>query len=277
MILLIGSTGNIGKHVVQYLNDNETSYREGIYNSSEVTDKIVPFDFLDVTTYQNALQDIDKVFFIRPPQIGDPKDIYPFLDFCLEKNVKQIVFVSLMGVEKNPIPPHAKIEKYIKKIGLPYTFIRPSFFMENLIYPHGQDIKELNKIIVPAMKSKTSFIGCEDIGSICGEVLIHANDHINKAYTITGSEALDYYQVSTILSKILHRKITYTNPKMKQYEKHMISLGYDKDYVRITKLLYFMTRLGTAKKTTHTVEEILKRTPITLEAFAIKNKYYWDN
>lgn len=276
MILLLGSTGNIGKHVVAYLKSHNEPFREGIYQAKENTKSMVAFDFLDSTTFEQALKDVNKVFFIRPPQLGDPKDIYPFLDFCKSKHIEHVVFVSLMGVEKNPIPPHAKIEKYIKKIDLPYTFIRPSFFMENLIYPHGKDIKESNQIIVPAMKSKTSFIACKDIGHVCGECLIHSDDHKNTAHTITGPVAVDYYEVADTFSKLLDRKITYTNPKMRSYAKHMMNHGFDKDYVKITKLLYFMTRLGTAKQITTKVNDILKRPATTLDDFIKENIKVWQ-
>ena len=176
-----------------------------------------------------------------------------------------------MGIEKNPIPPHAKIEKYIKKINLPYTFIRPSFFMENLIFPHGSDIKINDQIIVPAKKSKTSFIAAKDIGEVCARVLINSKEHLNQAYTITGPQAVDYNQVADKFSQILNRKITYTNPSMNVYGKHMLKLGFEPNYIKITKLLYFMTRLGTAKKTTSTLEELLHRPATTLDEFIFRS------
>lgn len=276
MILLIGSTGNIGKHVKKYLQNHKESFKEAIYKPTEKNDHIVSFDFFDETTYDQALDNISRVFFIRPPQIGNPKDIYPFIDACKNKNIKNIVFVSLMGVEKNPIPPHAKIEKYIKKQNINYTFIRPSFFMENLIYPHGKDIKNNDQIIIPAMKAKTSFVAAKDIGDVSGRVLIDSDKHINKAYTITGPKALTYNEVAQIFTKLLQRPIKYTNPSMRSYQKHMIENGFDKDYVRITKLLYFMTRLGTAKKITNQVENILKRPALTLEEFIKMNISTWQ-
>ncbi len=277
MILVIGSTGNIGKHVFSYLKQEKQIVKEGLYKPEKETDLAVNFDFLDYKTFDKALKDVEKVFFIRPPQLGDPKDIYPFLDACKDKSIKQVVFVSLMGVEKKPIPPHAKIEKYIKKINLDYTFIRPSFFMENLIFPHGKDIKASNQIIVPAKKSKTSFIAAKDIGAICAHVLIHTTDQINQAYTITGPEALDYVEVAKKFSKHLNRQIIYTNPSMRVYGKHMIELGFDKGYVKITKLLYFMTRLGTTKKTTQTFETIMKRKPTTMDEFIKDNLNTWTD
>lgn len=275
MILVIGSTGNIGKHVVTHLKQKNILYKEGLYKPRDMTGNIVKFDFLDPFTFKDALKDVSKVFFIRPPQLGNPKDIYPFLDYCKTKSIEQVVFVSLMGVEKNPIPPHAKIEKYIKKIQLPHTFIRPSFFMENLIYPHGKDIKEQNQIIVPAKNSKTSFIAAKDIGEVCATVLIDSSKHLNVAYTITGPKALDYFQVAEIFSNILERKIEYTNPSMNSYSKHMIKNKFDKKYIRITKLLYFMTRLGTAKMVNNNVTKILNRPATTLEQFILSQADIW--
>lgn len=275
MILVIGSTGNIGKHVYSYLKKDGQTIKEGLYKPEKESVNEVNFDFLDHQTFDKALKDVDKVFFIRPPQLGNPKDIYPFLDACKQKEIKQVVFVSLMGVEKNPIPPHAKIEKYIVKINLAYTFIRPSFFMENLIFPHGKDIKELDQIIVPAKKSKTSFIAAKDIGALCAQALIDSDNHLNLAHTITGPEALNYDVVAKKFSKHLNRKITYTNPSMYTYGKHMIQLGFDKGYVKITKLLYFMTRLGTAKKITQTFEQIMHRKPISMDTFIKDNLNSW--
>jgi len=275
MILVIGSTGNIGKNVVSYLKDHSVAYKEGVYKPKVTTKDVVNFDFLDPSTFELAMENITQVFFIRPPKLGNPKDIYPFLDYCNIQQLKQVVFVSLMGVEKNPIPPHAKIEKYIKKIGLPYTFIRPSFFMENLIYPHGSDIKKYNQLIVPAKKSKTSFIAAKDIGNVCGEVLLHPTDHLSNAYTLTGPNALDYFEVADMFTSILRKQVTYTNPTMKSYGKHMIKEGYDKDYIKITKLLYFMTRIGTAKLITNNVEKLLNRPATTLEQFIKEHKNVW--
>ncbi len=62
--------------------------------------------------------------------------------------------------------PHHKIEKIIRELEIPYTFIRPSFFMQNLNTTHQKDIKENHDLFIPAGKSKTSFIDTRDIGEV---------------------------------------------------------------------------------------------------------------
>lgn len=64
---------------------------------------------------------------MRPPHLGKPEDLYPFIDAMKAKGIKLVSFLSLMGVENNTIPPHHKKEKYIEQVGLPFAHIRPGF------------------------------------------------------------------------------------------------------------------------------------------------------
>lgn len=101
---------------------------------------------------------------MRPPKLADSEvDMHPFLQSAKKNGVKKIVFVSLLGVERNPIVPHRKIENMLKGLGVPYCFLRPSVFMQNLNTNHREEIKERNAIFIPAGKSKTSFIDTNDV------------------------------------------------------------------------------------------------------------------
>lgn len=89
----------------------------------------VLFDVTKPSTFPAALQDVDRVFLMRPPHLGDPKALKPLIDALQkQKRIQLVSFLSLLGVEKNPIPPHHKIEQYIEQAGLPYCHIRPGFF-----------------------------------------------------------------------------------------------------------------------------------------------------
>ncbi|MBU9713628.1 NmrA family NAD(P)-binding protein [Evansella tamaricis] len=119
-----------------------------------------------------------------------------------------MVFVSLMGVEKPPIVPHRKIEDMIRDLGIGYTFLRPSFFMQNLNTTHREDIAIRNELYMPVGRAKTSFIDTRDIASVAATCLIEKG-YLNKFYTLTGAKAIDYEEVGEILSNTLGRKIEY--------------------------------------------------------------------
>ncbi len=147
-ILVTGITGNVGNDVGKKLLEKGARVKAAVRNVEKVEKEglegveYVKFDFEDTTTYEETLKDVSKVFLMRPPQITDAKrQIKPFVEEAKKRGVEQIVFLSLMGIERNPIPPHYKVEKYIKESGVPYTFLRPSFFMQNLNSTHRDDIR----------------------------------------------------------------------------------------------------------------------------------------
>lgn len=279
-IFITGYSGNVGSAVANYLSENKIQYTAGVrspqkYNKDLENVEFRKFDLEDQTTYKEALEGLDKIFLVRPPQITDVKGVFkPFIDYCKDIKIEHIVFLSLLGVEKNPFPPHHKIEKLIIESEINYTFIRPSFFMQNLIEPHASEIRDENKIYIPSGKAKISFIDTEDIGEIIGRVLTE-KDHMNKSYTLTGSEAVDYEYVAKVMSDILKRKITYANPGLLEFRKHMIKKGRDKIFVNVMTVLYLTTKLGMANKVTTSAEVILKRKPRSISEFIEKNKNIW--
>lgn len=234
----------------------------------------VEFDFTDHRTFSNALEGMDRVFIMRPPHLGKPEDLKPFIDAL--NDIKLVSFLSLMGVEHNPVPPHHKIEKFIEQAGLPYCHIRPSFFMQNISGVHAFEIKHFNRIVVPVKNALTSFIDAEDIGELVATVLSDPEAHSNRGYSITGPEALDYFQAAEILSEELDRKILYANPKPRLAKRYWIDVReLDKEYSTVMGMLYMMTRMGTAKKVTDTFEAVMGKKARTFRQFVKNNLTAW--
>jgi uncharacterized protein YbjT (DUF2867 family) len=279
-ILLTGVSGNVGNAVMSYLKSENASFLAGVRNIEESKQKddsieYVHFDFQDAATYETALQGIKKVFLVRPPQLTDVKGIFkPFIQKCKEVGVLQIVFLSLLGAQSNPFPPHHKIEKVILESRIPFTFIRPSFFMQNLSTTHAKDIKERNDLFIPSGKAKISFIDTRDIGEIIGRTLVEKG-HENMAYTITGLEAITYFKVADSMTKILGRKITYSNPKLLKFRKDVIDRGVQKEFATVMMVLYLTTKLGMANHVTDTAQVLLKRKPRTIEDFIRDHVEIW--
>jgi uncharacterized protein YbjT (DUF2867 family) len=281
-VLVIGASGNVGSYVVEELlsmgeqvvsGGTDTGKLERLFEGK--TD-VVYLNLTERGTFDKALEGVDRVFLMRPPHLGKPEDLYPFIDAIKKHDIKLVSFLSLMGVEKNTIPPHHKIEKYIEKVGIPYAHVRPGFFMQNLSGIHSVEIREKDEIFIPAGKSKTSFIDAADIGLAIAVLLHNPEKYKNTAHTITGFEALDYYQVAEILSMVTGRKIMYNRPGFLKYRNYYIKeRGLDRSYVNVTVALYFMTRMGTAKEVTNGFYELTGRKPRTLLEFARDNLKYF--
>lgn len=280
-ILVLGATGNIGFPLIQNLSqDPEIQIIAGLRDvpkekarfAAYPTVMVRYFDFLDPASFTPCLTGVDKVFFVRPPQLAEPqKDMYPFLEYLKTCGIKQVVFVSLIGVDKNPVTPHHKIEKKILELDLPYTFIRPSFFMQNLNTTHQYDIQKEHDLFIPAGNAKTSFIDTRDIGAVAAACLT-SPDYLGQKLEITGAEALTYQEISQIMTEVLGTPIRYSKPGLLKFRRTMLKRGTPKEFVNVMVMLYLITQLGNAKAVTDTLPKILGRPATSFRQFVIDHR-----
>lgn len=278
-VLVTGATGNVGQYVASHLRKKgeevvvATSSHTSYNSLRESNEHVVLLDFNDPSTFDRALESVDRVFLMRPPHLGDPKSLYPFIDALKKHNIQLVVFLSLMGIEKNPVPPHYKIEKYIEKSGLNHAHLRPGFFMQNLTGIHLFEINHDREIFVPAAKSKTSFVDASDVGLAAAVLLINPKKYKNTTHTITGGEALDYNQVATIISTEIKEKVRYAKPSLMAYRhKYITQRKLDPSYVNVTLALYIMTRLNTASKITEDFTKLTNQRPTSFVEFIHRNR-----
>lgn len=283
-ILVTGALGNVGGYLVEEGLKRGFSIRAADINPEKIGLRFgsqvesVYFDFTKPETFERALSDVDFIFLMRPPHLGKPEDLAPFIQsVAAQKSLQLLCFLSLQGIEKNPVPPHYKIERMIEAANINYCHIRPSFFMQNLSGVHAFEIKHFSQIYVPVGKAKTSFIDANDIAETIVTIFNNPEKHCGKAYTLTGSVALNYKEVSRLLSRELGREIEYNRPSLLSaylYWRNIRKL--DKSYAQVMIMLYIMTRLGVAATSNSEVEALLGRKPTNFETFIKKNISIWQ-
>lgn len=271
-ILITGATGNVGREIINLLHKAGYPVRAGVVSIEEAQQLpvVVPweiFDFTNPATYPAAFADVEKMFLMRPPHITNiQRDIEPVLTYAAQAGVKHIVFLSLLGAEKNSFVPHAKIEKCLLTGPVPYTLLRCGFFMQNLSTTHRQDIQEHSDIFIPAGQGKTAFIDVRDIAAAAAKILTEPG-HEQKAYPLTGSQAFDYHEVARLMSQELGRPITYSNPSLPHFVWRFWRRGYPLRYVSVVAAIYITTRFGAAATATPHLCDLLGREPISLTQF----------
>ena len=271
-IMVTGATGNVGREVVRGLLARGARVRAGVSDEADArrapagAAEVALFDFTAPATY-TALDGITHLFLMRPPAISNIKrDMQPAIDYAVAAGVGHIVFLSLIGAERNRIVPHARVEKLLLKSGVAWTMLRCGFFMQNLGTTHRADIVEYNDIFIPAGQGRTSFIDVRDIGAVAARTLTEPG-HENTAYPLTGSEALTYGQVAAIMTEELGRHITYSDPSPLSYARRMRERGYARGYINVMNGIYLTTRLGMAASVHPQAAELLGRPPITMRQY----------
>lgn len=272
-IVVTGATGNVGLHVARRLVTEGVPVRIAARDPESAGTlvpgaEVVRFAFGDESTYAATFDGARSLFLVRPPQItAVKKRILPAIDAARAAGVRHVVFLSLQGADRNRVVPHRRVEEHLAAHGPAWTFLRPSFFMQNLSTTHRRDIAVNDEVFVPAGRGRTSFVDTRDIADVAATVLTDPG-HENRAYELTGAEALSYGEIAEILSDVLGREIRYVDPSPWRFWRRIRGRGTAPGYVLVMIALYTVCRLGLAQRVTSEMEALLDRAPRTFREFA---------
>lgn len=271
-ILVTGATGNVGRKVIEYFDYTSTNrifagvkdIQKRIFTKPVETRS---FDFYDLEIARAALINIDVVFLLRPPHISDIENVFkPLIELFTSIGIKHIVFLSVQGVENMPIIPHYKIELLLRKSGIPYTFVRPGYFMQNLVTTLGKDI-ERGEIYLPSKKAKFNWVDANDIGRAIATILENPKSHLNRAYVITGHEQLDFEEVADMIARVTGKPMRFTSPSLPSFFLRKLREGERISMILVLAMLHFMPRFVTIPPLSKDYEALTGRQPLTLEEF----------
>lgn len=280
-VLITGATGNTGREVINALDKIEhkldiyAGVRDINVKAFVPSDKIKlrEFDFTDFNTYQTALASCDILFLLRPPQVSNVEKYFkPIIDICKVEQVKHIIFLSVQGVEKSKSIPHHKIEKLIVESKIPYTFLRPAYFMQNFTSTLRNDLVYKKRIYLPAGNALFTLIDVRDIGSVAAIIMTNVSKHINATYELTCKEKLSFLDMAKTLSHVLHSDIHYHSPNLfsfiiaKRKEKIPTML------ILVMIMLHYFPRFQKAPQISEWVETITNKQPISFRQFVLDNE-----
>ena len=273
--LVTGATGTVGRFVVEALAEQGVQVRRAVTQPDpDAARDEVAFDFADRDTWGRALENVDRVFLMRPPAISDVKGVIrPFIKETARHPIVSTVVLSLMGV--NPAMPHWQLEKDVKVSGMPWTMLRPAFFMQNLETAYRADIRDHDGIRLPAGRGRTSFVDTRDIAAVAALALTDPATHAGQAYTLTGAEALGWDAVASILSSELSRPIHYEPIGLLTARQEMKAAQLPSAYVNVQLLINVVARVGLADTMTDQISTLLGRPPRRLVDYIHDNRELW--
>ena len=281
-IFITGATGNVGMEVIKSLDklDHTLEIYAGIFNVERDKPKLkdyklntLYFYFTDVGTYKTALNNCDILFLLCPPQLSEVEKYFkPLIDLAVSTGVKYIVFLSVQGVEKSKIIPHHKIEKLIVDSIIPYTFLRPAYFMQNFTTTLHTDLVNYDKIFLPAGKAKFTLIGVTDIGRVAANILAETEKHLNKIYELATHEKLSFSDMAKKLSKGLQMDIKYESPNLFRFFMKKRKEKIPTMLIFVMIMLHYLPRFEKEPATTDWVNKIINAEPKTFDEFVLENK-----
>ena len=214
------------------------------------------------------------MFLLRPPALSDVKRyLRPFLAAAQQAGTGHVVFLSVMGV--NRLMPHWRVEQDLRSSTMAWTFLRPSFFAQNLDTAYGADITDRSEIRLACGRGRTSFIDARDVADVAALALTAPPPTKGAIHTLTGPAALDYHRVASMLSAELRRPINYIPLSLPAYRRELRYQHLPSDYVNVQLLINLVAHLGLAGTVNGTVQQLLGRPATPLATYLHDQRGSW--
>lgn len=237
--------------------------------------EIAHFDYTDPGTFRPALTGVSRLLLMAPPLDPNvPAELGPLIAEAKAAGVRHVVFISAFGANHNEQAPLRVVEHLVMDSGIPYTILRPNFFMEN--FSEGflaPGIKQQGVIALAAGDGKTSFISVEDIAAAVVNAFQRALT--GQEYDLTGIEALGHAEVARIISEVASRPVEYRPLAEEQMLTGARALGMPEPAVHYLAVLYGAVRAGYAAAVTDGIERLTGRRPIRFAEFARRAAEAW--
>jgi uncharacterized protein YbjT (DUF2867 family) len=273
MILITGASGNVGREVVKQALAVGLKIR-ATFQSPAVAAKApagldgVIMDYAKPETIRPVLHGVEKIFLVGPPVRDLPALEANFIKELRSAGRKHIVKLSaLAGRESMFASGHRDSEENIEASGLPYTFLRPNGFMQNLVNYNAGAIRSQNAFHGCQGNGAVSLVDIRDIAAVA-VIVLAATGHEGKSYALTGGEALTNGQVAEKISRVAGRKISYVDLPPAEFKKAILSSGMSEWSADALVDLQRLYREGKANLVTDDVERLTGRKPTTFDQFA---------
>jgi uncharacterized protein YbjT (DUF2867 family) len=273
-ILVLGAHGTVGSALVQALQAQGQSVVKATSRAPQAADQ-VHLNLLTGEGLATAFDGVDRAFLLSPPgHVNQDELLGPVIQAARQHGLKKVVLMSAMGADADEAAPLRKAERLLEASGLAWNVIRPNWFMQNFnsYWLHG--ILTQGAILLPTGTARGSFIDTRDIADVAAALLTgHAND--NRAFDLTGPQALDHTQVAAILSQETGRAIGYQDITPEAMRAGLLGAGLPAPYVEFMLLILGFFKAGYAERTTDAVQQIAGHAPRSLQQYARDHRGSW--
>ena len=280
--LITGATGEVGSRVVRQLLERNIHPR--VLVRSEEKARSLFGDRVDVCvgdlaapdSMRKAIQGADTVFLVNVGPAIPERDKAAAM-ISKEFGVRKIIKLSSLDVEHGLAIGvwHEKGEAAIRATGIPFTFVRPTGFMSNLL-AWAHSIRTESIVRSSTADGRRPFIHSEDIASVCLSAILN-HEYASEAVPITGPESLTFGEVTAIISEAIGRPLSYQAISDEEARERYSRISGSEEETEAHVALWRAIRDGRLAATTDRVERILGRKPIALRQWASENVHLFLN
>ncbi|GAB3041684.1 NmrA/HSCARG family protein [Spirosoma pulveris] len=233
IVLVTGATGNQGGAVTKsLLKQGVFTVRALVRNKTSEKSKalealgaeLVTGDFEDVLSLDNALQNVHGVFSMQDFAHGVDTEVIQgklLADQAKKADVNHFVYSSVGSANRQTGIPHFEskyaIEAHIRSIDLPYTILRPVYFMYN--YRGMQDMIANGSIELPLRPETTlQQLSEQDYGHIVAAVFADRDRFAGKEIDVASVD-IPMTKLAEAFSRLVNKPVQYRQMSIDRFRE----------------------------------------------------------
>ncbi|KAI9223458.1 hypothetical protein BC828DRAFT_375927 [Blastocladiella britannica] len=238
-ILVTGATGTTGLEVLRILCSPEYHRKfkivAGVHHDHG---PISVLDEVDVVRHIDAdklgtlnFREIDILFIIPSNSENRVEQVANYVSAAARDGVKFILFLSIMPTVNTEASKQtlfsrqfAEMERLVSSSGIPCTFLRCSFFQQNLL-AHAEELRMRGTLSLPIGSGRYAPVSVIDVARAAVALLADPSLHAMKAYDLTGPEVLSGDQIAEIASRALGCGVEFRSCSPQQFQQLYINQG----------------------------------------------------
>lgn len=236
MIAITGATGNLGRLVVNDLLDRKVSTSEIVAavrspeKASDLAERGVEVreaDYTEPDTLDAAFDGVDRLLLISSPAVGERLAHHQHVvDAAAANDVGVLAYTSMLHADTSPLKlatEHRETEEYIRDSGLPFTFLRNGWYIENYTEQLDQALEQ------------GAFIGCGGDGRIsaasradyaaAAATVLTDEGHEGETYELGGEEAFTMDELAKVVSEQSGTEVVYRDLPPENYTQALVEAG----------------------------------------------------
>jgi uncharacterized protein YbjT (DUF2867 family) len=223
MILVIGATGKVGRHVVSGLLEQGATLRALARDpeSAGLPERVeaIRGDLSDVDGLEKRLPDAEAVFLIWPFLNDD--GAAEVVDM-LARHAGRIVYLSAEAAGNRPDSFWATVEQHIERSGVQWTFLRPTGFAANTLMWADQ-IRAGGVVRWPYGQAARSLIHERDIADVAAGALTE-DGHAGERYVLTGPETITQAEQAREIGEAIGRNVRWEELSREEVKDHLAGI-----------------------------------------------------
>lgn len=234
MIVITGATGNLGQHVIASLLKSVPAANiiAAVRNPAKAADlaargvQVRQADYNDGASLDAAFKGATKILLISSSEVGQRAQQHQnVIDAAKRAGVSLLAYTSVLRADTSPLglaAEHVITEAAIRASGLPYSFLRNGWYLENHT-EHLAPVLEHGVVLGAAQNGRFSSAARADYAAAAAAVL--TADKPQAIYELAGDQGFTLAEYAAEVARQSGKAIVYKDLPQADFKAALVSVG----------------------------------------------------